>query len=177
MFHYILSDLLMTNMSDSLQHVTVSIETNRNAQQYSLWPLLVYRLWVPLVDHLQNTWSLVDRRCQGLLVVCTGETCSEWVSWVSGVSEWRPIVHSIHSTSTVLSVAMSSWTLWTRFSDSVWLPSAMLWHSWHSMMIVSYSTVYTQYWPSTAVTHKVLTCRQVLGQQRTDQAERSRLCC
>ena len=36
MFHYILSDLLMTNMSDSLQHVTVSIETNRNAQQYSL---------------------------------------------------------------------------------------------------------------------------------------------
>ena len=30
------SDLLKTNMSDRLQHVTVSIETNGIAQQYSL---------------------------------------------------------------------------------------------------------------------------------------------
>ena len=34
MFHYILSDLLMTNMSDSLQHVTVSTEMNTIAHTH-----------------------------------------------------------------------------------------------------------------------------------------------
>ena len=96
-----------------------------------MWPLLVYRLWVPLVDHLQNTWSLVDRRCQGLLVECTGETCSER-RWVS---EWVSVCVSVWVSECVcecVSEWVSEWVVseWVRHIYTQLAHCMLQWHNW-----------------------------------------------
>ena len=114
-----------------------------------------YWLRVPLVDHLQHTWSLVDRRCQGLLVECTGETCSErrWVSvWVGTRSQYTLnqhwVLQSVEHCVLGLVTTFTCSVLWLLFSHALytgaWIRIALMsCHPWSS-------TVYTQYWPSTA---------------------------
>ena len=70
------------------------------------------------------------------------EWVSEWVSWL--LSEWvRVKAYSSQYTLNQYSTECCNEQLniVTRFSDSVWLPSAMLWHI--NSVIVSYSTSYT----------------------------------